>query len=311
MTSFAEKTEKFMDDLCLSVKRKHDALFAFEEEHRAKRVADSVTGYLCTKSVVDRLFPQLGSAMRTGLCPTMSDKTPREWSLYTKLNVLLLGAAGELKLTSVRSVYNDDTKSDDESDDTWGSVNCLTISCTTALYELLKTVPATDKIRSLIDDFEEAIHIMNDAVTRWNDCQNQGLCEGAVDNDDDDDECLCEQKHTLASDEESRAQLALIIEIGKQSVFTDELFQRGLGPLLVHRATPVDQPKFGVMRKPEDEAIEKARLAEEDRKRKEANEAYERKQLERQIAKQVAEKQRTEKRLAELDSKKKKMKFEE
>lgn len=306
MTSFAEKTEKFMNELCLTVKRKYDALFAFEEEQRVNRVADSVTDYLCTKSVVDIMFRELGSTMRVGLYPSMSGKTPREWSLYTKLNILLLGATGDLKLENVGSVYDEPV---DESDDAWGSVSRSTVSCTTALYVLLKTVPVTDKIRSLVDDFEEAIKVLNDAVARFDDCQNQGLCEGAT--DDDDDECLCQQKYTLAIEEESRARLALIVEIGKQPVFTDELFQRGLGPLLVHRATSVDEPKFGVMRKPEDEAMEKARLAEKDRKQKEANEAYEREQLQRQIAKQAVETKRAEKRLAELDSKKKKMKFEE
>ena len=296
-----------MDDLHQTVMHKHDALFAFDEQLRCKRVADSVTVYLCSKSLGDVMFQELGSTMRRGLCPTMSDKTPAVWSLYTKLNILLLGATSDLKLETVRSVYDD--KSDDESDDTWGNVNRGTMSCATALYELLKTVPVTDKIRSLVDDFEEAIKALNDAEARFGGCQDRGLCEGTA--DDDDDECLCSQKRTLAINEESRAELALIVEIGKQPVFTDELFQRGLGPLLVHRATPVDEPKFGVMRKPEDDAIEKARLVEEKRKQKAANEAYERKRLESQIAKQVAEKQRAEKRLAELDSKKKKMKFEE
>lgn len=298
MTSFAEKIESFTREFRDKLMRKHDAFFAFENEQRTKRVVDNVAEYICAKPCADQMFRELGAAMSTGLCPWMSDKIPRDWSLYTKLDVYLLGAARDLQLSTVRSVYEDKPETEDDDDDGCGSVRQLTISCTTALYMLLQTVPTTDKLRSLVDEFAKATKFLVEIVKRLDNCRHRF-------------DCQCETKYKQASEDEQQARLALIVEIGNQPVLTDEMFQRGLGPFLIHRMTPVNNGKFAVMRKPEDEAPEKARIAQEERKQREANETRERKILESQIVAQEAAKKRAEDRLAELDNKKKKMKIDD
>lgn len=309
MTFSAEKTEKFIDELVRSTERKRGALYAFEEEQQANRVSDSVTDYLCTKSVVDHMFPHLGAAMHTSLHASMSNKTPREWAMYTKLNIFLLGAVGDLELTRVNAVYDVDSD-DSDSDDTCGSLSQLNMSCTTALYELLKTIPVTDKLRSLIDDFAADTEVMINAKKQLQYCL-AGTCDSDQLPSFDDEPCGCELLYDAVHKKLLSVRKLLVVELGKQPGFTAELFQRGLGSFVIHSWTPYSEPEFAVMRKPADEAIEKARLAEEDRKQREANEAYLRKKLERELENQKAEKKRIEKRLAELDGKKKKMKFED
>lgn len=297
MTLFAQKVEKFTTEFHDKLKRKYDTFDAFQNEQRANRVADSVAEYICGNQYADQVFRQLGAAMCTGLRPWMSDEMPHTWSLYTKLNIYLLGAVRDLELTRVRSVYDDTPETESDDDDGWGSVKQLNISCTTALYMLLQTVPNTVTIRGLLDEFANVTKAMLKAVEQVDKCRHVSGCE-------------CESTHEQTLEEEERALMVLIVEIGKQPVFTDELFQRGLGPFLVHQKTSIYNERFAVMRKPQDEAIEKARIAEENCKQQEAKEARERQQLEREIEEQTTAKKRAEERLDELN-RKKKMKIDE
>lgn len=314
--------EKFFLECRSDIEKKHVAFEKFAKTFYDSRLENSLATRLVAMKSKCEPFKALADGMRLHLQPIFSDETPRVNDKYHPFNVWFLGATEGLELIRTGGI-TDDRKYEDLD---YGCDRCvegnelpagrsdsLSMSIQTALYIIFGNIPMDDDLINKCEQLQRALSNFDGAKKLFDECQEGScICERNDDDNDDQVACGCDDELTEAEEFVTQQCVAMFTAAINSDFCSSRqhFFAKGLGPYKLHDRCKIQDQQVFIVRKADDEAAEKQRIAEREMKLQKELEQYELKTVKQQLKQQKHLLKESKKRLAELevkgDAKKKK-----